>query len=201
MNNRVFQSMLALALASVSLPALADTNFTVSALNAQDMINQIATQLPQLMRFVTAFAYVMGMYFIFYAIMKLKQYGESRTMMSQSHELKGPMILMIVGAMLLYLPSSVQMGLSTFWAEPNPYGYLQNTDEWSGFMNNVYMIIQLVGTIAFIRGLIMLSRLGGHGGQPDTFGRAMTHIIGGIFCINIYEFVKVIMFTLGIQVS
>lgn len=180
----------------------ASSTTTVTSLSAQDMITNIAAQIPSLMRFVTALAYVMGMYMIFYGIMKLKQYGESRTMMSQSHELKGPIILLVVGALLLYLPTSVQVGLSTFWTEPNPYGYLENTDEWSGFINNCFLVIQLFGTIAFIRGLLILSRLGGgHGGQPDTLGRAMTHIIGGIFCINIYEFIQVILFTLGIQVS
>lgn len=193
----------ALLLGSVSSAFAADAtgSMSISAGSAEDMITNIATQIPQLMQFVTALAYVMGMYMIFFAILKLKQYGESRTMMSQSHELKGPMILMFVGAMLLYLPTSVQVGLSTFWTAPNPYGYLGNTDEWSLFINNCYLVIQLFGTIAFIRGLLLLSRLGGHGGQPDTFGRAMSHIIGGILCINIYEFIKVILFTLGIQVS
>lgn len=184
----------------LALPAYAQ-DYTVSALNAQDMINRIATQIPQLMRLVTAFSYVMGMYLIFMGIMKLKQYGESRTMMSQSHELKGPVIFIAVGAMLLYFPTSVQVGLSTFFAEPSPYGYLEGTDEWSGFINNAFMVIQLFGVIAFVRGLLLLSRLGGHGGQQDTFGRAMTHIIGGIFCINIYQFIKVILFTLGIDIS
>lgn len=193
--------LLALALIAFVMPVYAADSFSVSSLSAEDMINRIATQLPQLMRLVTAFAYVMGMYLIFVGILKLKQYGESRTMMSQSHELKGPMIFIAVGALLLYFPTSVQVGLSSFFAEPSPYGYLEGTDEWAGFMNNVFMVIQLFGTIAFIRGLLLLSRLGGHGGQPDTFGRAMTHIIGGIFCINIYEFIKVILFTLGIQVS
>ncbi len=197
---------LALTLCSFAVFAADDTSTsssttTVTSLSAQDMITNIATQIPSLMRFVTALAYVMGMYMIFYGIMKLKQFGESRTMMSQSHELKGPIILLVVGALLLYLPTSVQVGLSTFWTEPNPYGYLENTDEWAGFINNCFLVIQLFGTIAFIRGLLILSRLGGHGGQPDTLGRAMTHIIGGIFCINIYEFIQVILFTLGIQIS
>lgn len=199
-----------LALLTLALPAFAvepaavtplATGNVVTSLSAQDMITNIASQLPQLMRFVTAFAYVMGMYLIFGGIMKLKQYGESRTMMSQSHELKGPIFMILAGSLLLYLPTSVQVGLSTFWAEPNPYGYLEGADEWSGFMNNVYMVVQLVGTIAFVRGLVMLSRLGGHGGQGDSAGKAFTHIIGGVFCINIYEFIKVILFTLGIQVS
>ncbi|HEU5282024.1 MAG TPA: hypothetical protein VFU82_08615 [Gammaproteobacteria bacterium] len=202
MNSRLSQVGAALVLAAMTGPLFAaDATNYVTSLSAQDMITNIATQLPQLMRFVTAFAYVMGMYLIFGAIMKLKQFGESRTMMSQSHELKGPLFMLVAGSLLLYLPTSVQVGLSTFWADPSPYGYLEDTDEWSGFMNNVYMVVQLVGVIAFVRGLVILSRLGERGGQGDSVGKAMTHIIGGIFCINIYEFIKVILFTLGIQVA
>lgn len=202
MSIRLFQIAVASALFALAMPVFAaDASSYVTSLSAQDMITNIATQLPQLMRFVTAFAYVMGMYLIFGAILKLKQFGESRTMMSQSHELKGPLFMLVAGGLLLYLPTSVQVGLSTFWADPSPYGYLENTDEWSGFMNNVYMVVQLIGTIAFVRGLVILSRLGERGGHNDSVGKAMTHIIGGVFCINIYEFIKVILFTLGIQVS
>ncbi len=167
-------------------------------LSAQDMLVNIAKQIPDLMRFITALAYVMGMYFIYVGLLKLKQFGEARTQMSQDRELKGPMAYMIIGTLLLYLPTSVQVGLSTFWTNPNPYGYLQLEDQWSQFINICFMIVQFFGTIAFIRGLVILSRLGGHSG-PDTFSKGITHVIGGILCINIYEFSQVIMVTLGIQ--
>jgi intracellular multiplication protein IcmC len=113
--------------------------------------------------------------------------------------MKAPIIFLVVGAMLMYLPSAVQVGMSTFWTEPNPYGYLQEQDQWSQFYNTCYLVVQFFGVIAFIRGLVILTHLGGHGGQQGSFGRGMTHIIGGILCINIYQFVHVIMITLGIQ--
>lgn len=196
--NSLFRYGLCLAALLCAGPVLAQEVPGISYLSAEDMITRIAEQLPSLMRMITAIAYVMGMYFIFFALLKLKQYGESRTMMSSSHSLKDPLILLVVGALMLYLPSSIQVGLSTFWVNPNPYGYLQEQDEWAQFINNCYLIIQLFGVIAFIRGLIILSHLGGHG-QPGTFGRGITHIVGGIFCINIYEFIQVVLFTLGIQ--
>jgi intracellular multiplication protein IcmC len=169
------------------------------SLSAQDMITHIVTQIPNLMRLITAIAYVMGMYFIFQGVLGLKHYGDQRTMMSGQPHLKGPLIFITIGALLLYLPTSVQVGISTFWTEPNPYGYLQEQDQWSQFINSCYMVVQLFGVIAFIRGLVILTHLGGHGGQPGTFGKGMTHIIGGILCINIYQFVQLVMVTLGIQ--
>lgn len=189
-----------------TLPALAADGGTgssmasaVQGLSAQDMINRIAGQIPQLMRLVTAIGYVIGLYLIFFSLLKFKQFGEQRTMMSAQHHLKEPLTYMVIGALLLYLPSSVQVGMSTFWAEPNPYGYLEDTDQWAQFINNCFLVVQLFGTIAFIRGLVILSHTGGQGGGQGQFGKGVTHVIGGIFCINIYQFVKVILFTLGIQ--
>ncbi len=171
----------------------------ITSLNAQNVLQNIATQIPMLMQLLTAIAYVMGMYFVFAALIKFKHYGESRTMMSQEHNLATPMIMILVGAALLYLPESVNVGMSTFWSNPNPYGYVQQQDQWATFLNDCYLIIQFIGTLAFIRGLVILSHLGGHHGGQGNFGRGLTHIIGGILCINIYQFVQVVLSTIGIQ--
>lgn len=179
----------------------ANTDSGISTLSAQDMLVNIAHQVPSIMKMVTAIAYVFGMALIFQGLLKLKHAGESRTMMSHEHSLMGPIVLILVGTMLLYIPTAVQVGTSTFWATPNPYGYdVKLNDQWMQFINDCFLIIQLVGTIAFIRGLVMLSHLAERSGQ-GVFGKGLTHIIGGIFCINIYQVVQVIMITLGIQTS
>lgn len=175
------------------------TTQTVSVVSAADMLANIAQEVPILMQLVTAIAYVMGIYFIFYGILKLKEFGEARTQMSSERHLKGPLVLIVVGALLLYLPTTVQVGLSTFWSNPSPYGYVQQSDQWSDFMKDVYLVIQLFGTIAFIRGLVILSHLSGSHSQQGTFAKGVTHVIGGLFCINIYQFVQVVLITLGIQ--
>ena len=129
----------------------------------------------------------------------LKQYGEMRSMMSTEHSLKGPLIFIFIGAALLYLPSSVQVGLSTFWKEPAPYSYLEEdaNNSWNTLIHDIFLIIQLIGIIAFIRGLLLLTHLSSGHGQQGTFGRAMSHMIGGILLINIYQFLQVIFNTLG----
>lgn len=188
-----------LAMLFHGVPAYAvDVLDATANLSATDMIANFAKQLPNLMRLVTAIAYVIGMVFIISGVIKLKHAGEMRMQMSPEHSIKGPIILIVIGAMLLYLPSSVQIGMSSFWTEPNPYGYTQDKDQWAQFFNNIFMVVQLFGVIAFIRGLVLLASLNHHG-QPGTFGRGMTHIIGGILCINIYQFVHVVMITFGID--
>lgn len=203
-NKRIVQFLLFFALIACALPVFAASggaSGAVSTVSAQDMINRIVEQLPSLTRLVTAFAYVMGIWFMVVSIMKFKRYGEMRTMMSMQHHLREPMTYMVIGALLLFLPSSVNMGLSTFWAEPSPYSYLEDDDQWSQFINNCFLVVQFLGTVAFVRGLAIIAQLGGQSGGQGAFGKGVTHIIGGIFCINIYQFTQVILFTLGIQTS
>jgi hypothetical protein len=163
------------------------------------MLENFSQTVPQLMQLVTATAYVMGMWFIYSGVCKLKEFAESRTQMSAHNELKGPLILMTVGTLLLYLPSSVQVGLSTFWTDANPYAYItESADQWTTMYNDCFLIIELIGTISFIRGLLIFTRLSGQGGQPGEFGRGVTHLVAGILCINLNGFLAAVNATLGI---
>ncbi|SRR5579883_2401833 len=169
--------------------------------DAVTMLENFAKSIPDLMMFVTALAYVMGMWFIVKGLLSLKQYGESRTQGSSQHELKGPMIYLFVGAALLYLPTTVMYSTNTFWITTTPYAYqdaLDQTDPWQDLIYTVFQVVELIGVIAFIRGLIILTHLGQGSAQPGSFGRAMAHIIGGIFCINIYFFIQTILNTLSL---
>jgi len=164
------------------------------------MLMNFTQSVPQLMQLVTASAYVMGMYFIYRGLTKLKDYGEQRTQMSSQHDMKGPIIFLCVGTALLYLPTAVATGLSTFWGESNVYAYVPDSnDQWSELYQDSFIIIELIGTISFIRGLVILSHLGGQGGQPGTLSRGVTHIIAGVFCINLVAFINVINATIGLN--
>jgi intracellular multiplication protein IcmC len=168
--------------------------------NLTTLLQNLAKTMPQLMQLVTAFGYVMGMFLVLKGVLELKKYGESRTMMSSTAELKGALVYIFVGAALIYLPTTVNVGMSTFWTEPNPYQYLDEAkDPWSDLIRDIFMVIQLIGTIAFIRGLLTLAKMGAHhGGQQGEFGKAMAFIIGGVFCINIYQFIQVVFNTLAL---
>ena len=190
-------------LLACSLPVYAADPPYVTTLSAESILTNISRAVPDLMRLVTAFAYVLGMVFIFKGVVELKHMGEMRTQMSSEHHFAVPLSLLIAGTLLLYLPSAVQVGLSTFWTNPTPYGYETTgigatQDQWAEFLNTCFSIIQLFGIIAFIRGLIILSHGGGHR-QGGGMGKGLTHIIAGIFCINIYQLVQVIAVTIGIQ--
>ncbi len=167
-----------------------------------EALANLESNVPSLMKMVTALAYLFGMFFVVKGVLELKHMGESRTMMSSEHGLKKPLMFLFVGGMLLYLPSAIKIGVATFWETPYPTAYLEDVSHasaWQIVINNSFTILQLIGVIAFIRGLIMLTHLSGHGGQQGTFARGMTHIIGGILCINMYDTVRMIGETLGLS--
>jgi intracellular multiplication protein IcmC len=176
----------------------ADTAYKIPT--ATEMLSNISDQIPSLMRLVTAFAYVAGIWLLFLGIMKLKHLGEMRTQMSQEHSFGEPMAMIVVGALLLYLPTTVEIGMSTFWQDPNPMGYAtESLDQWASVLRNIFMVVQLFGTIALVKGLLMLSHVGGRGGHQGGFAKGMLHVIGGIFCINIYQFVQMVLVTIGVH--
>lgn len=178
---------------------LRDMTTGASSITAQTVLANIAAQIPNLTRMTTAIAYVMGFYFVMMGIFKLKEYGEARTMMSSQKSLQGPIVYLVVGAFLIYIPTAIQVGMSTFWTNPTPYGYeTGDQNQWTQFLSVCFAIIQFVGLVAFIRGLVILSKLS-QGGHQGELSKGMTHIIGGIFCINIYQTVNVILVTLGLN--
>ncbi len=175
-------------------------NVNAGNLNAATFITNLAKTIPNLMQLVTATAYVMGMFFVINGVFHLKKYGEQRSQASSDASLKGPLIYLCVGAALLYLPTTVRVGLSTFWANPFPYGYQSDeTGAWASLLKASFMIVQLIGVISFIRGLVMLTHMGGAGaGQQGTLGKSLAHIIAGILCINLYDFLKTVFNTLAL---
>ena len=170
-----------------------------------DILNNIAASMLPIQRMVTGFAYVIGIAFAFKAISSLKQYGESKTMMSQSTSMKEPMVYLFVAAMFIYFPSGLAVMLNTTFGSSNILAY--STADGNGLMNTLFgnnsmagrsltLIIQTIGIIAFIRGWVLVARASAHGQQPGGTGKGMIHIFGGLLAMNIVLTMQIINNTL-----
>lgn len=167
--------------------------------NAATMIANLTQNIPDLMRFVTALGYVFGLFFVVKSMLELKHVGESRSMMSQERGLKGPIIYFVIGAFLLWLPGTVHMGTATFFGYTNPLSYVSDDgNPWSDLVQDAFIIVELVGTIALIRGLVILTHLANQSSQQNSFSKGLAHVIGGILCINMYGFTQVMLNTFGL---
>lgn len=166
------------------------------------MLQNFATTFPNIGKLVTAAAYVLGFLFALRAIYYLKLYGELRTMMASSANLRAPLTYLLVAGAFLFLPSTIEVMLQTIYqsTEITPLSYAEETTslEYGAAMTAVYALIQLVGYIAFIRGWLIIANTAQHSGSRDTVGKGLTHIVGGILAINIIGTRDIIWNTFGL---
>ena len=161
--------------------------------DAYTMLQNFSTVVPELMRLTTATAYVMGMVFVIKAVLLIKGLnGNSNPPITMYSVLSKA----FAGAALLYLPSAVKTSTATFFTNNVPYAYVTDQiDPYQDFINTIVSLIVLVGLVSFIRGLVILGRQAHQNEHP--MGKALAHLVGGIFCINIRMTVTAVFTTLG----
>ncbi len=167
-----------------------------STLNIQQMIINVAKTMPSLLAMFSAAAYVIGLGLLFKGVYKLKEYGEMRTAMSSHTNLWSAIITLTTGSLLIYFITSYELGLQTLFGYSSPLAYTSGGSSTDDLISSVVLITQVIGVIAFIRGILLLNNVGGHSGQPGTIGKGITFIIGGLLAINIYGTWVVIVNTL-----
>lgn len=130
---------------------------------------------------------VMGVAMTMFGMFKLKRYSEMRSMMSQQMTLSGPLMLMVCGALLLSLPTTIEVALFAFWGDSSIMHYpgLEGVGAAHTVVMHIYTFLRVIGLGSFIRGIILISRAGGGSGQPGTLSKGFIHIFGGILAINI----------------
>ncbi len=149
---------------------------------------------------------------IIHALTKLKKFGHM-SMQAQPGELGGPLMQLVVGAVLIYLPTATDVLTNSFFGTSNSIfgsgsvnyrnvgygsellGYLPTdsfSQQWASMANTLVLYIQFVGLLCFLKGWFILSKSAGHGAQPGTIGKGLTHIIGGIVAINFISMAKII---------
>jgi intracellular multiplication protein IcmC len=129
-------------------------------------------------------------------------------MMPALASVSGPLAKMAIGALLIYLPGTLDTVIYTFWgygsssvllswdSTPNHPGSSTSTNIPLAILNAAAALIRLFGYIALINGFVVLSRVTKQGAPPGQWGKGIMHIIGGVLAINIIETVNVIWSTL-----
>lgn len=174
----------ALALFLVNAPAFAITITTGNSIgNLPDILMENLGWVAIIFQTVSIF---LGLGVFVGGMFQLKRYGEMRTMMSSQMSIGGPAMMLFSGAALMYLPTFISTVLVGFWGTGAEIDLpVQSTMEgWAQYIPPVLMLVRLVGIYAFARGFLMLSRSGSHG-QQGQIGKALIHILAGIFCVHI----------------
>jgi intracellular multiplication protein IcmC len=170
--------------------------------DVEGMLLTLQQSLPELFNLAVGGAYVMGIAFVFKGIYELKMYGEQRSMMSSSSNLKGPIFFIFVGAMCIYSPSAFSVVMMTTFGYSSVLAYDQFPTSTGQSLSQsaivILQVIQVVGIYSFVRGWVYLARSGGGQGGQGAFGQGIMYIIGGVLSMNIVGTCNVIAATFGI---
>lgn len=169
------------------------------------MYNNLMAAATSLRTLIMAFSYIIGVGMVFRGLALYKAFGQHITQMSSRGEVSGPMVFIVVGAMMVYLPSTIDASLVTIYGSSSTstiqdmIGYAGSglDQKWRQVSEIVVIYLKLIGLIAFIRGWIILSKMGHAGSQPGSIAKGITHVIGGILLINLIDTINLFATTFG----
>lgn len=109
------------------------------------------------------------------------------------------------GAMLIMIGESLNTMMASFfgtstitqpatlnWAMPGN----TSTQQFTNAMAGALTFVQIVGGIAFVRGWLILKKIV-EGTSNEPMAKALTHIIGGVLCVNIGGWLEILDATFG----
>lgn len=146
------------------------------------MLTHLAQSSTGIQRVVSAFAYVLGIYFIFHAIGRLKVISNARPNSPSQVKMLVPIAYILTGAMMIFLPTMVQVASNSFFGAANVsvlgYGKFNVLD----LNKAMYLLINMAGVIWFVRGCVLIA----HGSNPGfKHGKkGWVFLIAGILAIN-----------------
>jgi intracellular multiplication protein IcmC len=166
-----------------------------AGMDANVMMAQFVTNFPALWKLTTAVAYLIGFIFMFRAVRGFKEYGE-RGGGHHHHGPKTPLVLFFVGCVLIFTPSTVNVLMMSTFGYASPLAYPQTSGKWDQYQN-VFLLINLIGAISFVRGWVIIAGAAQQGGHT-SMGKAITHIVGGLLAINIQGTIDIMRRTFGL---
>jgi intracellular multiplication protein IcmC len=134
---------------------------------------------------------LLGLSLFIGGLLKLKKYGEMRTMMAQQMPISVPLFTILAGVIFLILPVFMSTMLDSFWglgattdaALPMDF----NNADWDAYIPPILLLVRLIGVYAFMRGIMTLANSGGQqsGQQGGGLGKVLLYMLSGILCVHI----------------
>lgn len=150
-------------------------------MNSIDLIaifGNLSQSLYPLQRLISAIAYLLGVLFFITAITKLKK------MVAQGHAGAGasftPMMYLLFGAVLIYLPTGLSMMANTAFGTNNILTYSDFNS--NNIFQSIGLLIRTAGLAWFVRGCVLVAHSSEPGAQHGPKG--MLFLIAGVLAIN-----------------
>jgi hypothetical protein len=147
----------------------------------------------------SAVAIISGLFMMLRGLLKASKYGidpKANSMHSILTNIGFGALLFTIGDNLTHMLGSVFGSTSIASTALNwnlPSGV---SPEFTTAVSSALIFVQLIGTIAFVRGWLILKKVV-EGGGNVTLAQGLTHIIGGVLAINIGQFLTLMDSTFG----
>lgn len=194
-----------LILFSFSSPVYAD--------DFHSILNNLQRIIAPLTAMVMVICFCFGIFLIFRALGLMKKFGNMQNMHSTPGDLSGPLTYLVVGAILIYLPTSSEYMMNSLFGTVDSVfsggsinyqalgtgaslisysGSGSLGQYWADLANTLILFIQFLGFLSFVKGWFILSKAGNPGNQPGSMTKGMTHVIGGVGLINIVGVIDIL---------
>ncbi|MEM6902587.1 MAG: hypothetical protein AAF556_05050 [Pseudomonadota bacterium] len=149
---------------------------------------------------LAAFCYIMGLCLMVQALVRLSRASQFSGGFSPTQSLyAGPIAGFLVAGLLIGFPGTFMTVNETIFINTGRNSIMSYrglgdafsaggsvvafADKWNQVVIVLILIVQFVGWVAFVRGILMLKRAAEGSGQA-SYGTAITHIIGGVMAAN-----------------
>lgn len=191
----------------------------LTELDVTDILTNAASVINPALRLILAFSFILGIWFILKGLLKLKSFAQPISQMTQPGDFSGPITYIIIGTVLIYIPSSSDVLTSTFFgsgtlslfsaggapdvkrlgqASVQLMSYSSSVsleNQWAVLIDTVVYYMQFIGFLAFVRGWILIAHT--QQGQHDQMSKGIIHVIGGILAINFLPLTEAVINTIS----
>jgi hypothetical protein len=165
-------------------------------MNTPDLVTilgNVSQSLYPIQRLITGGAYLLGILFFITALMKFMKIGNHRAQSSSQEKMYSPMMYLVFGSMLIYLPSALNLAANTAFGVGNVLTYTSYNP------NNIYssmgLLIRTAGVLWFVRGCVLVAQASEPGTQHGPKG--LVFIIAGILSMNFDNTIAVLNSVMG----
>ncbi len=178
----------------------------MSASFSLDMaITNLSESFGNIQKLIVAISYVMGVGMAVKGVMMYRVFANQSMSSAQRGEFAGPLVWITIGCLLVYFPTTLDSSLQTVFGTSDlgnanelvAYSSISTVEKWKSISDVIIQYVKLIGLIAFVRGWVILSKMGHSGAQPGSISKGIIHVIGGVLLINIVDTVNMLATTFG----
>lgn len=155
-------------------------NYLMTTLDLVTILGNISQSLYPVQRLITGGAYVLGILFFITAMMKFLKIGNHRAQSSSQEKMYSPMMYLLFGSLLLYLPSALNLAANTAFGVGNVLTYSNYNP--TNIYSSMGLLIRTAGVLWFVRGCVLVAQASEPGTQHGPKG--LIFILAGILSMN-----------------